>query len=194
MPGDVTQLLGGIFGIGGEAVVADTPDFGAGDSDLDVAVAGDLIFELLVEAGFEFANLAAAEAGHMDVVARAMSFVVVAIAAEMEKIEFVDEAFFLEQVDGAINGDEMDVGIDLLGALEDLIDVEMLLGAVHDLEDDAALASEANTALAQSLLEMVRSIGGIDTLSGRDATSGSGGHEEIVPQRSWGRKRRGAVA
>lgn len=119
----------------------------------------------------------------MDVVARAMRFVVVAITAEMEKIEFVDEAFLLEQVDSAVDGDEMDVGIDLLSALEDLIDVEMLLGAVHDLEDDAALAGEANAALTQSLLEMAGGIGGIDSLSGRDATSGSAAHEEIVPQR-----------
>ena len=127
----------------------------------------------------------------MDVVARAMRFVVVAITAEMEKIEFVDEAFFLEQVDSAVDGDEMDVGIDLLSALEDLIDVEMLLGAVHDLQDDAALAGEPNAALAQGLLEMARGIGGIDSLSGRDATSGSGGHEEIVPQRGCGENAEG---
>jgi hypothetical protein len=74
----------------------------------------------------------------------------------------------------------MDVGIDLLGALEDLIDVEMLFGAVHDLEDDAALARETNAALAQCLLEMARGVGGIDTLARRDTPSGSGGHEEIV--------------
>jgi hypothetical protein len=81
----------------------------------------------------------------MDVVAGAVGFVVVTIAAKVEKIELVDEAFFFEEVDGAIDGDEMDGGINFLGAGEDLIDVEMLLGGVHDFQDDAALAREANS-------------------------------------------------
>ena len=140
--------MGGLFGFGGEAVVADAADFGAGDGDLDVAVAGDLLLELFVEAGFEFANFAAAETGDVDVVAGAVGFVVVAIATEMEKVEFVDETLALEEIDGAVDGDEMDVVIDLAGTFEDLIDVEMLLGAVHDLEDDAALTCESYTALA----------------------------------------------
>jgi len=124
----------------GEAVVADAAYFGAGDGDLHVEVAGDLFFELFVEAGFEFADFAAAETGDVDVVAGAMSFVVVAIASEVEEIEFVDETFFFEEVDGAVDGDEVDGGIHFLGALEDLVDVEVLLGGVHDFEDDAALA------------------------------------------------------
>jgi len=45
---------------GGEAVVADAPDLRAGDRNLDLTVAGDLVLKLLVEAGFEFADLAAA--------------------------------------------------------------------------------------------------------------------------------------
>ena len=139
-------------------------------------VAGDLFLELFVEAGFEFADLAAAETGDVDVVARAVSFVVVAIAAEMEKIELVDETFFFEQVDGAIDGDEMDGGIDFLGAREDLVDVEVLLGGVHDFQDDAALASEANSLFTKRLLEMAGGIGGVDTFAGRDAMGGGGSH------------------
>jgi hypothetical protein len=41
---------------------------------------------------------------------RMCGFVVVAVAAEMEKIEFVDEAFFFEQIDSAVDGDEVDGG------------------------------------------------------------------------------------
>jgi hypothetical protein len=61
---------------------------------LHVEVAGDLFLELFVEAGFEFADFAAAETGYVDVVAGAVGFVVVAIAAEVEEVEFVDQAFF----------------------------------------------------------------------------------------------------
>jgi hypothetical protein len=82
-------LAEGIF-LAGEAVVADAPYFGAGDGDLHFEIAGDLFFELFVETGFEFADFAAAEAGYVDVVARAVSFVVVSVAAEVEEIELVD--------------------------------------------------------------------------------------------------------
>jgi len=64
---------------------------------LHVEVAGDLLLELFVEAGFEFADFATAETGDVDVVAGAVGFVVVAIAAEMEEVEFVDQAFFLRR-------------------------------------------------------------------------------------------------
>ena len=89
----------------GQAVVADAADFGAGDGDLHFEVAGDLFLQLFVEAGFKFADFAAAKAGDVNVVARAVGFVVVAVAAEVKVVEFVDEAFFLEKFDGALDGD-----------------------------------------------------------------------------------------
>lgn len=165
-----------LFLRGGQTIVADAADFGTGDGDLDVAVAGDLIFELLVETGFEFANFAAAETGDVDVVARAVGFVIMAIAAEVQEVQFVDEAFFFEQIDGAVDGDEVDVVVDLLGAIEDLIDVEVLLGGIHNLEDDPALPGEADAAFAKSVLEMAGGGGGVDAFAARDAMCRSGGH------------------
>jgi len=70
----------------------------------------------------------------------------------------------------------MDFGTDFLGAFEDLVDVEMLLGGVHYLEDDTALAGETNAAVAKGVLEMARGLGGVDTFTGRDAAGWSGGH------------------
>ena len=143
---------------------------------MNVAIAGDLFFELLVEARFEFADFAAAETRDMNVIAWAVGFVVVAIAAKMEKIEFIDEALALEEIDGAVNGDEVDFRINFLGALEDLVDVEMLLGGIHDLKNDATLAGDTNAALAQGGLEMAGGLGRVDAFSGGDASSWRGGH------------------
>jgi hypothetical protein len=111
-------LAGGLLGFffGGEAVVADAADFSAGDGDADIAIGGDLLFELFVEAGLEFADFATAETGDVYVVARAVGFVVVAVAAEMKEVELVDEALAFEEIDGAVDGDEVDFGIDGLGA------------------------------------------------------------------------------
>ena len=164
----------------GEAFVADAADFGAGNGHLNATIAGDLLHEVLVETGLEFADLAAADAGDVDVVARAVRFVVVAIPAKVEEIELVDETFFFEEIDSAVDRDEMDFGTDFLGAVEDLINVEMLLGGVHDLEDDAALARETNAALTQRLLEMAGGGGDIDAFAAGDAMGWSGGHGTVA--------------
>jgi len=95
---------------------------------------------LLEEVGFKFADFAATQAGDVNVVARAVGFVIMLIAAEMQEIEFVDQAMALQEIEGAIDGDTMDVGIDALGALENFVGGEVALGAVHHLEEDAALA------------------------------------------------------
>ena len=53
----------------------------------------------------EFTDFSAAQAGNVDVVAWAVGLVVMAITPEMEEIEFVDEAMFFEEIDGAVNSD-----------------------------------------------------------------------------------------
>jgi len=111
-----------------------------GDRDFDAAIVSDLTFQLLEEAGFKFADFATAQAGDVNVVARTVCFVIMLIAAEMQEIEFVDQAMALQEIEGAIDGDAMDVRIDALGALEDFVGGEVALGAVHHLEKDAALA------------------------------------------------------
>jgi hypothetical protein len=165
-----------LFLFGGQAVVADAADFGAGDGNLNVAVSGDLLFELLVEARFEFADLAATETGDMDMVAWAVGFVVMAIAAEMEEVEFVDEALALEEIDGTVDGDKVDVGVDFLCATEDLVDVEVLLGGVHDLQNHATLAGETDAAFAKSVLQVARRRGSVDAFAGGNAMRGGRRH------------------
>ena len=174
-----TDFLNLLFS-GGEAIVADAADFGTRNGNLDVAIARDLIFELLVKPGFEFADLAATKAGDMNVVARAVGFVVVAIATKVQEIKLVNEAFFLQQVDRAVDGDEVNFRADFLSAIEDLINVEVLLGRVHDLENDTALASETNTALAQGVLKMAGGFGSVNAFAARDAVRWSSGHGAIL--------------
>jgi hypothetical protein len=66
----------------------------------------------------------------------------------------------------------VDCRIHFLGASENLIDIEVLLGGVHDLKDDAALASEANSLFAEGFLQVAGGFGGVDAFAGRDAMSG----------------------
>src|ERR1700722_11960565 len=80
--------------IGGQARGTVTADFSAGDSYFHVEVASDLLFQLFVEAALKFADFAATQAGHMNMVARAVTLVVVAVSAQMQQIQLIDESLF----------------------------------------------------------------------------------------------------
>ncbi len=77
-------------------------------------------------------------------VAQAVAFVIVLVAANVEKVKLVDEAVALEHIERAVDGDAMDMGIDFLGAFENGSCVEVLIGVVHDLDENTALAGEAD--------------------------------------------------
>jgi hypothetical protein len=76
----------------------------------------------------------------MDMVARAMTLIEMAIAAKVKKVQFINQALALQQVDRAIHGDASDPGVDFLGAFEDFTRVQMAAGGFHYLQQDAALA------------------------------------------------------
>ncbi|OLC87463.1 MAG: hypothetical protein AUH88_02955 [Acidobacteria bacterium 13_1_40CM_4_61_5] len=110
----------------------------------------------------------------MDVVAGAVALVIVLVAAEMEKIQLVNQAVFLEKFDGAVNGDAMHAGVELLCALEDAVGVEVAFGLVHHLKDDTALARQADAAFLQSFQERAGTRRGIDPLARGDPVRSSG--------------------
>src|ERR1700676_4705217 len=68
--------------------------FGARDGYFHVEVTGDLLFQLFVETALKFADFAATQAGHMNMVARAVAFVVVAVTAQMQQVQLIDEPLF----------------------------------------------------------------------------------------------------
>jgi len=70
-----------------------------------------------------------------------------------------------------------------LGALEDLVGVEVAAGGVHHLQEDAALASETDAAGAKLAFEMAGEFV-IDAFAGGDAMCWCGGHVygEIIPK------------
>src|SRR5271167_3396344 len=82
---------------------AEAADFRSADRDFDVAIAGDLFFQILVQLAFEFANLAAAHASDVDMIAGAMTFVKMPVATEVKKVELVDQTQLLEHFQGPVD-------------------------------------------------------------------------------------------
>src|SRR5258706_4674942 len=126
--------------------------------------------------GLEFADFSAFQAGYVDVVARAMAFVEMLVAAEVQEIEYVDEAVALEQVESAINRDTMYAGIDFPGAFEDGAGVEVAFGVVHYFEQDFSLAREAYAPFFERGLEAAGALVRVDAFTGGDSMCRCGGH------------------
>ena len=122
------------------AIRTETSYFGPRYGDFDAAVVRNLAFQFFVELAFKLANFSASHARYVDMVARAMALVKVPVAAKVKKVEFINQALALQQVDRAIHGDASDPGVDFLGAFEDFTRVQMAAGGFHYLQQDAALA------------------------------------------------------
>lgn len=60
-------------------------------------VAGNLILQLFIKIAFEFADLAASQARDVDVVPRAVRFVIVPVSAKVQQIQFVNEPYFFRR-------------------------------------------------------------------------------------------------
>ena len=126
---------------------------------MEAAVALDLSLKPVEEIAFEFRDLAAAQAGHMDVVTLRTALVVMLLSLHVHEIEFIDQAMSLEQSEGAIDGDAVDVGIKAAGVAQDLAGVEMLFSGFDHAENGATLVGHAQAAGHQFGLQASRGFG-----------------------------------
>src|SRR5690348_12941217 len=98
------------------------------------------------------------------------------MTAKMEQVEFVDQALMLEQVERAVDSDARDLRIDFPRARQDFPGVEMPRGGVHHLQDDAALAREADALPRELALQIARRVLDVDAFAGGDAMACTGCH------------------
>ena len=87
-------------------------------------------------------------------VARAVAFVEMPVAAKMQQVQLVNQAVALQQIQRAIDGDAGNARIELLSALQYFVGIEVAAGRVHDLQQDATLPCEADAASAELAFEM----------------------------------------
>jgi hypothetical protein len=137
----------------GAALGAVTTDFQPGDDDMEAAVPLDLTFQAVEQVTLEFRNLATAQARHVNVVPLGAAFVVVFLALHVHEIEFVNQTMSLEQSQGAIDSDPVNLGIEAAGAAQQLTGVKVLLGGLDHAQNRAALARHAQSARHQFRLQ-----------------------------------------
>jgi hypothetical protein len=153
-------------------------DFGSCRGDLDAAVFFDLLFQFFVEVRLEFTDGSAFQAGHVDMVARAVALIEVLAAAQMKQVELVDQAVAFQQIEGAVDGDSVDARVEFLRSIEDGARVEMALGVVHDLENHFPLARQAHASLGEGFLQAARTVVGVNAFAGGNPMC-CGGHDSV---------------
>ncbi len=126
----------GALGMGvsgcGAAISTITANFEARNDDVKAAIALDLSFEAIEKVAFKLGNLAAAETSHVDVISLRTTFVKMFFALQVHEIELVDKALPFEKIQGAVDGDAIDLRIEFLGAAQYSGGVEVLLGSFDD--------------------------------------------------------------
>jgi hypothetical protein len=78
-------------------------------------------------------------------IALGTTFIVVLLALQVHEVELVNQAVALEQIESAVDGHTIDLGIDPAGMAQDLAGVEVLLGGLHHTQDGATLARHAHS-------------------------------------------------
>src|ERR1700758_3880453 len=141
------------------AVGAIASHFETRDDDVKPAIALDLPFEAIEQVAFKFHDFAAAETGHVNVVALGPALVEMLFALEMHEVQFVDQAVALQQAEGAVHGDAIDLGVDAAGLAQDLAGIEVLAGGFEDAEDSTPLPRHAQPARHEFRLQAPRSLG-----------------------------------
>ena len=130
----------------GAALSAVAADFEAGDENVEATVALDLSLQAVEEITLKFGDFAAAQAGHMDVVALRAALVEMFFSLHVHEVKLIDQAMSFEQAESAIDGDAVDVGIEAAGVAQDLAGVEVLFGGFDHAQDGAALMRHAEAA------------------------------------------------
>jgi len=126
---------------------------------VELTIPLDLSLEPFEQIALEFHNLAASQAGHVDVVALRTTLVIMLLSFHVHEIKFIHQAMSLEQAEGAVDSHAVNVRIKPLGVPQDLAGIEMLFGGLDYAKNRAALPGHAQAARHEFGLQASRSFG-----------------------------------
>ena len=123
-------------------------DFRAREGDLESELRLHLAAKRLKLFAEEFLDAPAAQADDMRVLLLEASLVVMFFAFEVSQIQLIHQAALFEQLERAIDGNAIELGIFFLGHLIQTLGVQMKAGVIDQIEQQSSLSREANPALS----------------------------------------------
>ena len=131
-------------------------NFGARQYDLK----SEMLFDLAAQLGQWFAkkffNFTASQADDVSVFLLQSGLVIMLIAALMHQVELVDESALFEHLQGAVDGDAIELRILLFGEFEKGVGVEVLAGFVDQFEKNFALPRQPDALLPERVFDAGR--------------------------------------
>lgn len=127
--------------------------------NVETAFALNLALQPVEKVAFEFRDLPATQAGHVDVIALRSAFIEMLLSLHVHKVEFIHQSVPFQKTESAINGDPVYAGIDLSCLTKNLSGVQMLLGSFDHAQNCPALVRETKTARHQFRLKIPGSFG-----------------------------------
>jgi len=141
---EVCNYLQRLFGGSNTALSAVSANFQTAHDNVEAAIALDLTFEAIEKIALEFHDLAAAQAGHVDVIALWTALIKMFLTLHMHEIEFVDQTMPLEKAERTVDSNAVNPGVEFARVTENLCSVEMLLCRFHDAKNRASLVGQSN--------------------------------------------------
>jgi hypothetical protein len=103
------------------------------------AIPFHLTFHPVEQIALELLYASAPQAGHVHMVALRTALIEVPISLNVQQIKLIDQSLSFEQIQGPVDGDSVDIGIDLGRLAQNLRGVQMLTGSLNDLQDNPTL-------------------------------------------------------
>jgi|HubBroStandDraft_1064217.scaffolds.fasta_scaffold271261_1 hypothetical protein len=122
---------------------ADSAHFQSHYPDLKTTLLDHLLFQFLERRACVFHDRAAAEASHVAVIAVGLGFVIVLLALDVHKIQFVDQPAILKQREGSVDRGAIDVGIMFPRKFEKRGRVQMPGRVLNNIHQEAPLSGHA---------------------------------------------------
>ncbi len=127
--------------------------------NVETAFALNLALQPVEQVAFEFRDLPAAQAGHVDVVALRPAFIEMLLSLHVHEVEFIHQPVPFQKTESAINGDPVYARIELSGLSKNLSGIQMLLSSFDHAQNCPALVRETKTARHQFRLQIPGSFG-----------------------------------
>jgi diacylglycerol kinase len=103
------------------------------------AVALNLSFQPIEKITLEFHNFATTQASHVNMVPLRASLVKMLLALHMHQVEFVNQAMPFQQIQGSIDRNSINAGIELARMAKDLGSIKVLFRIFDNFENRPAL-------------------------------------------------------
>ena len=134
----LSLLLQFVFFLG-SARAAKSSNLQAHNLNLKIVRFGDIPFQALEGGTDILLNFPTFEAGQVQMVLLRLNLVIVLLTIEVHKIQLVDQAQALQQIDSPINRSPVNVRVAPAGQFEEACSVEMLLSTLNRLDQSPPL-------------------------------------------------------